>query len=692
MNPAIYYLSGLQTITTQLLYAYSLRRVVPTYTGPLIRVRNGSLAGATTFDVGFDANGNLDTATLLAGVSIGNVGYVSRWYDQSGNGKNANSGLNQPGGAGSGREPIIVNAGKILVTKPGPNGTVLPATSWGHPLCGMSIASAFLDINNSSIFIVCSNNTSTLTQRVISYGASYATPATIFPRVAGGVSDRLYYSGADRIIMGTTSTKNKIYSMLANENGVRAWKNNEENPVGIVNIQNTANPVTTINIGTNFDTGGELFNGTIQEMLFYIGNLAANGTTSRSSITAEAMAYYGINRLASVTTDNVNYIEPTGTATGGGNVYGEFSSSVTAKGVCWSTSPSPTVNLATRTIDGQGAGSFTSNLNLLSAYTTYYARAYATNSEGTAYGEEKQFTTGAAPTDNFILDLYPTAHHAYSLRKLRTEYTGFCLRVRRETSTPVVTATIVDLTFDSNNTISLDSGISYVSGESTVASTLGQFCAAPGYINTDGYNTCNISVVTWYDQSSNGKNPTQATPANQPRLVTNGVLETKDSKVAVRFVKTSSTRLSLNDTTANTDNMSSYFVGAFVTTVTNNIGYGLSGAGTSRFFFPYSNGTNLSAGYSSSGNAIVLETGLTTNRRLFELLAPSPLNLAVAQGWTNGDAKGTFTLASGTSVTIQLGTAGTLYFDGYIQEVIGWQTNLNRVEKETNINTYWQVY
>ena len=50
---------------------------------------------------------------------------------------------------------------------------------------------------------------------------------------------------------------------------------------------------------------------------------------------------------------------------------------------------------------------------------------------------------------SYILDLYPTSvHHAYSLRKLRSDYGGFCLRVRRTTTTPTVTTTTVDLSFD----------------------------------------------------------------------------------------------------------------------------------------------------------------------------------------------------------------------------------------------------
>jgi uncharacterized protein (TIGR02145 family) len=66
---------------------------------------------------------------------------------------------------------------------------------------------------------------------------------------------------------------------------------------------------------------------------------------------------------------------------------------VTARGVCWSTSPEPTVDLVTKTTDGYGTGSFISSITGISAGTTYYLRAYATNSQGTAYGNEDRFRT-----------------------------------------------------------------------------------------------------------------------------------------------------------------------------------------------------------------------------------------------------------------------------------------------------------
>lgn len=77
----------------------------------------------------------------------------------------------------------------------------------------------------------------------------------------------------------------------------------------------------------------------------------------------------------------------------GGMVTSDNGNAVTARGLCYSTtSIEPTINDA-RTSDGTGTGSFTSHITGLQSGTTYYLRAYATNSEGTGYGEVKTVTT-----------------------------------------------------------------------------------------------------------------------------------------------------------------------------------------------------------------------------------------------------------------------------------------------------------
>jgi uncharacterized protein (TIGR02145 family) len=95
--------------------------------------------------------------------------------------------------------------------------------------------------------------------------------------------------------------------------------------------------------------------------------------------------------LPTVTTADVTDILST-TATSGGDVTSEGDAPVTARGVCWSTIAIPTT-ADNHTTDGSGTGVFVSILTGLTGNTLYYIRAYATNSIGTAYGNEESFTT-----------------------------------------------------------------------------------------------------------------------------------------------------------------------------------------------------------------------------------------------------------------------------------------------------------
>jgi hypothetical protein len=83
------------------------------------------------------------------------------------------------------------------------------------------------------------------------------------------------------------------------------------------------------------------------------------------------------------------------TATGGGEVTDDGGADVTARGVCWNTTQNPTI-YDSHTSDGTGTGAFVSNLTGLTPNTAYFVRAYATNSVGTAYGNEVNFTTLSA--------------------------------------------------------------------------------------------------------------------------------------------------------------------------------------------------------------------------------------------------------------------------------------------------------
>ena len=154
------------------------------------------------------------------------------------------------------------------------------------------------------------------------------------------------------------------------------------------------NPTIADNITSNGSGSGSFTS--------YITSLNANTTYySRAYATNGVGTAYG-NQI-NFTTTNISGSLPTLTtvsasnvtnnsAVSGGNITSDGGSTVTQRGVCWSTNQNPTIadNITT---NGSGSGSFTSSITSLNSNTTYYSRAYATNGVGTAYGNQINFTT-----------------------------------------------------------------------------------------------------------------------------------------------------------------------------------------------------------------------------------------------------------------------------------------------------------
>ena len=153
----------------------------------------------------------------------------------------------------------------------------------------------------------------------------------------------------------------------------------------------TANPTTADNT-TADGSGTGSFSSSIAGLeantYYHVRAYAVNeaGTAYGNDVRFET-AY----TIPTVTTNDASNITFT-TATSGGNVLLQGGEDVTAKGVCWNTTGTPTI-IDSHTTDGAGLGSYTSNMTGLTANTTYYVRAYATNIEGTAYGNETSFKT-----------------------------------------------------------------------------------------------------------------------------------------------------------------------------------------------------------------------------------------------------------------------------------------------------------
>lgn len=100
----------------------------------------------------------------------------------------------------------------------------------------------------------------------------------------------------------------------------------------------------------------------------------------------------GLPSLSTISASQITSVN----ASSGGNINSDGGDSIIARGICWSTSQNPTIALSTKTNEGSGAGTFASILSGLNPNTLYYARAYATNAVGTAYGNQISFTTSVA--------------------------------------------------------------------------------------------------------------------------------------------------------------------------------------------------------------------------------------------------------------------------------------------------------
>jgi len=156
----------------------------------------------------------------------------------------------------------------------------------------------------------------------------------------------------------------------------------------------SSNPTVALSTKTTDGSGTGSFTSSITSLVagttYYVRAYATNsvGTAYGTQVVFATTA----SVLPTLTTTTISGITNT-TASSGGNITNDGGAAVTARGVCWSTSSNPTVALSTKTTDGSGIGSFTSSITGLLAATSYYVRAYATNSVGTAYGNEVVFTT-----------------------------------------------------------------------------------------------------------------------------------------------------------------------------------------------------------------------------------------------------------------------------------------------------------
>ncbi|MFA4998423.1 MAG: type II secretion system protein [Candidatus Paceibacterota bacterium] len=126
------------------------------------------------------------------------------------------------------------------------------------------------------------------------------------------------------------------------------------------------------------------------EQIYYYRACANN---SAGISCGDQKSFVTYNSQIVVTTNDLSNINYSSADSGGSVVSDDRNPPITARGVCWNTSGTPVYGVDHCTFDGTGAGSFVSHMTGLSPGTDYHVRAYAYNSNGPAYGDERTFTT-----------------------------------------------------------------------------------------------------------------------------------------------------------------------------------------------------------------------------------------------------------------------------------------------------------
>ena len=201
----------------------------------------------------------------------------------------------------------------------------------------------------------------------------------------------------------TTSTIDNITETTATSGGTIT--DDGGNPVTARGVCYSTNPnPTTADFTTNDGTGIGTFTSNLTGLqlgtTYYVRAYATNSNGTSYGNEEQFTTLANTTTTPTLTTTTATNITQT-TATAGGNIIDDGGSQITVSGVCYSTLPNPTTS-GNHTTDGiTTTGTFTSNITGLQTGTTYYVRAFATNSSGTAYGNEEQFTTLSSGTNNF---------------------------------------------------------------------------------------------------------------------------------------------------------------------------------------------------------------------------------------------------------------------------------------------------
>lgn len=154
----------------------------------------------------------------------------------------------------------------------------------------------------------------------------------------------------------------------------------------------SVNPTIALTTKTSNGTGTSAFTTSITTLvastLYYV---RAYATNANGTVYGSQQSFTTLGAVPTLTTTTVSGISLNAANTGG-NITADGGTTITSRGLCWSTSSNPTIQ-DNKLTNGNGSGTFTINLTGLQGGTTYYVRAYATNAAGTGYGNLIIFNT-----------------------------------------------------------------------------------------------------------------------------------------------------------------------------------------------------------------------------------------------------------------------------------------------------------
>ena len=266
----------------------------------------------------------------------------------------------------------------------------------------------------------------------------YALYAATAENLTGGITeiDPLFSSSAaskitaaDKVKWNSTSTTLDLKAPIADPTFTGTVSGIDKTMVGLTNVDNTSDadkPVSTAT-QTALDLKAAYYPGTATcQMNYWDGSAwvvvapgaSLPGNQAQTLVFCNGVPTWGTCPAVVPTLTSTTAASSIGgsTASSGGVISDDGGGSITARGVAWGTNTSPTIS-GSYTADGTGTGSFTSSLSGLTGNTTYYVRAYATNSAGTAYGAEVSFITDIViPFSGDIGDAYQGGKVAYILQ------------------------------------------------------------------------------------------------------------------------------------------------------------------------------------------------------------------------------------------------------------------------------------